>query len=244
MYFPPYYRQPHFDEGCLWDESTIETQPQRISSTALKCQKRPIKRHPMWPRQYFTTNIQREAQSEVKKKTKTMLYCPIFNSNLFKIMWILITMSAEVKTEIDTFNRMDNFVVRPRFSFCRSVTFSKSNFHETFVLSSLFNIFLPVFVSKPVIVVHVGEYKAAAAVKRLQVVFEVDIRQPSREETNEDSPHELTLAPSTGQSESDRTLSGLRGGAVGGGRAPTCLTFIVHQSLSHQVSGGQTRNYF
>lgn len=67
----------------IWEKSAMETGPWRhfryspnISSTALKMSKR----HSVRPRQYFTTNIQREAQFEVK----AMLEWPDFNPNLCK----------------------------------------------------------------------------------------------------------------------------------------------------------------
>lgn len=83
MYVPPYHRQPQFSEGChlrwinTWNRA-IEAFCFNFSSAALKCQKHLIKRHSVWTRQHFTSNIQRETQPEVK----ATLNWPHFNSNL------------------------------------------------------------------------------------------------------------------------------------------------------------------
>ena len=65
---------------------TIGTEPRRRSSVSCyrisssEMSNVPIKRHSVWAGQYFITNIQREAQSEVK----AMLNWPDFNLNLLK----------------------------------------------------------------------------------------------------------------------------------------------------------------
>lgn len=94
---------------AVWDNSTTRAGPQRcppLKSYYLphNSENVPI-RDAVWPKQFFTTGIQREAQSEVKANW------PGFIKNLFQFK-----MSAALKTKTDTLDRMNKAVVLLSFN--------------------------------------------------------------------------------------------------------------------------------